>query len=843
MPRLSVRPQLLALLTLLAAAAPLRAAACPRVSMAYYTSWSRYSYPSSGIPYDKLTHICHAFLQENSDGSITPAVDLLDANLIAQAHAHGVKVLISVGGASWSAAFPALAASAANRANFANQMEAFCRTNGYDGVDIDWEFPDDNTKASNFDALIQDLRNKFNSSPAPAPSWLITSAVSGDLYYAGFLHLGTLKNSMSFFNVMTYDYHGPWTNHSGHNAGLYPSSMEWAGHGSADQRDSINYFLGQGVPAGQLNMGLPFYGYRFPTANIYGGCSCGSTTSLAYSAIAPMVGAGWTYHFDSSAQSPYLTSGSETISYDDANSIGIKADWALNTAGLAGVFMWALDNDNLGGGNQPLLAAMAAKAFACATPTFTVSPTQVVSATPTMTPVVSDTWRINAGGAAYTDSLGKLWAADNSYSSGTAASTTQTVGGPDPTLFRSERYGAAFNYSFNVPPGSYQVTLRFAEIYYTTAGKRLFNVAINGTTVLTAFDIVAAAGGAFLPVDRVFDNLAPNGGKITISFSTGGADLPKVSALQIIPEPIPTATATPSRTASPAPSGSPSATLTLSPAPSATGSATRSATATPSATRSASPTPSSAPSSAASATVTPSRTVSGTPSVPASSTATPSSTVAWPSATATPSSTASQTNAETASSTASPSAQPSSSATPSRTPRSFPSLTGTQTTTVTQVPFTATATVTPSPVVETRTSSPSVTPTPSATRSPVATASTTLTPSPSAVATATRTAVSPPSDGSLRILDRRLWPMPGPRFLSIDLSRSATRIRLRCWSTAFGLISMQELGGAPAGWSRFNLPESLQRSLPTGLSFYEVEAWDGAAKADPLPPERLLVLR
>ena len=221
----------LSLFLALALLAPqaLSSAACPRISMAYYTSWSKWTYPSSAIPYSKLTHICHAFLQENADGSLTIPADLLDANLITQAHANGVKVLISVGGASWSGAFPALAASAAARANFANQIEAFCRTYGYDGVDVDWEFPDDGTKSGNFDLLMQDLRNKFNSSAAPAPSWLITSAVSADLYYAGFLHLNTLKNSMSFFNIMSYDYHGPWSNHSGHNAALYPSSMEWGG--------------------------------------------------------------------------------------------------------------------------------------------------------------------------------------------------------------------------------------------------------------------------------------------------------------------------------------------------------------------------------------------------------------------------------------------------------------------------------------------------------------------------------------------------------------------------------------------------------------------------------------
>jgi len=50
----------------------------------------------------------------------------------------------------------------------------------------------------------------------------------------------------------------------------------------------------------------------------------------------------------------------------------------------------------------------------------------------------------------------------------------------DPKLYQTERYGN-FTYQFTVPNGGYNVTLKFAEFYWTSAGKRIFNVAINGT--------------------------------------------------------------------------------------------------------------------------------------------------------------------------------------------------------------------------------------------------------------------------------------------------------------------------------------------------------------------------
>ena len=139
---------------------------------------------------------------------------------------------------------------------------------------------------------------------------------------------------------------------------------------------------------------------------------------------------------------------------------------------------------------------------------------------------------LHSGGNAYTDTLGNSWAADNSFTGGQTSSTTHTIANtPDPTLYQSERYGD-FSYQFAVPNGSYDVKLKFAEIYWSSAGQRVFNVAINGTTVLSDFDIVAAAGAPNTAIDKTFP-VTVSSGSITIQFTTGTADLPKISALEI----------------------------------------------------------------------------------------------------------------------------------------------------------------------------------------------------------------------------------------------------------------------------------------------------------------------
>ncbi len=141
---------------------------------------------------------------------------------------------------------------------------------------------------------------------------------------------------------------------------------------------------------------------------------------------------------------------------------------------------------------------------------------------------------VNSGGPAYTDTLGNSWAADNSFTGGTADTTTHAIAGtPDPTLYQSERFGD-FSYQFTVPNGAYNVKLKFAEIYWTAPGKRLFNVAINGTPVLTEFDIVATAGAPYTALDETFP-VTVTGSSITIQFTSGLADYPKISAIEISP--------------------------------------------------------------------------------------------------------------------------------------------------------------------------------------------------------------------------------------------------------------------------------------------------------------------
>jgi glucose/arabinose dehydrogenase/N-acetylneuraminic acid mutarotase/endonuclease YncB( thermonuclease family) len=162
--------------------------------------------------------------------------------------------------------------------------------------------------------------------------------------------------------------------------------------------------------------------------------------------------------------------------------------------------------------------------------------TKAGTATVTLTPPVPGFTpiRVNAGGAAHTDPQGLVWSADTGFSGGDVYLVTAPIAGTTtPVLYQSERWNAGpLTYSFTVPNGAYTVTLKFAEIYFTSAGQRVFNIGLNGQTVQSGFDIFTAAGGANRAVDRSYP-VTVAGGQIAIQL-TPAVENPKISAIEIV---------------------------------------------------------------------------------------------------------------------------------------------------------------------------------------------------------------------------------------------------------------------------------------------------------------------
>jgi len=349
---------------MLSAALPASGAGTKRL-LAYYPYWVKDqtpSYSAAQIPYRKMTHIAHAFLllDARADGSLHVPPDLLEPELISRAHAAGVKVMISIGGADpvQQAAFAAVARDDARRRAFARNVHDFVTANGYDGVDIDWEVPNAPEDTQPCILLMQALRDEM-----PAPEWLLSMAIPANPrgWGTGF-DVRALAPKLDFINVMTYDMHGPWSDHAGHNSPLIRNADDPGEEGSV--ADSIDLFANDyGVPPDQLNVGTAFYGYQFDgVAQLWDACDCDqTTTSQNYGTyIKQRINRlGWKDKSDKAARAPYLVrQGSPgIITYDNAASTARKVDYALGKRNLGGVFMWQLSGD-YDGRKQDLLDAM-----------------------------------------------------------------------------------------------------------------------------------------------------------------------------------------------------------------------------------------------------------------------------------------------------------------------------------------------------------------------------------------------------------------------------------------------------------------------------------------------------
>jgi beta-galactosidase len=101
-------------------------------------------------------------------------------------------------------------------------------------------------------------------------------------------------------------------------------------------------------------------------------------------------------------------------------------------------------------------------------------------------------------------------------------------------LYDSYREGE-FSYRVPVPEGSqkYRIVARFAEPAATQAGERVFDVDVNGKTVLHHFDIFTAAGGKLKSVERSFEATAKDGFLVIAFRPARGKAL--VSSLSIAP--------------------------------------------------------------------------------------------------------------------------------------------------------------------------------------------------------------------------------------------------------------------------------------------------------------------
>ena len=327
---------------------------------AYWPSWLAESLPPVGIPTSYFTHLFYAFVQLDASAyqlSITQPDEQWMGNFTATLHAKNplAKAFLSIGGgASSPYTFSKMAGDPDNRAAFINSTIDVARKYGFDGLDLDWEFPTNPQDMSNLAILYSEWHAAVKKEAHYSGQYklLLSSAV----YFASDFFLSdvprsypadAIKKYVDFVSPMCFDYHGSWdTSVTGAHALLYDKAS------NISTSYGISSWIEAGVPPEKLVMGLPLYGrtWELKDQNKHGigdpavGTGPGDGI-MAYTNIVDFNSEkGATVVYDEETVSTYSYAGTNWIGYDGPISTENKVKFAWEQ-GLGGYFLWALGDD------------------------------------------------------------------------------------------------------------------------------------------------------------------------------------------------------------------------------------------------------------------------------------------------------------------------------------------------------------------------------------------------------------------------------------------------------------------------------------------------------------------
>lgn len=344
----------------------------------YYPNWAIYRQPSfkpKDIAAKLVTHINYAFIKVDASGNlilIDPWADVdyrtdwnnekpywgnfLQLNELKAQNPH-LKTLASIGGWTLSDPFSQMAENPHARSHFVRQCLEFCDKYDFDGIDIDWEYPGFAEHGGrpedkkHFTLLLKEL---YLAAKAHEPPLLVTIAAPAGPVHCGNMELSTIHPYVDWFNLMGYDFHGPWgggedevTNHQ---SALYQTEQ---GDPRFNVDSAVTYYLKQGVPSKKIVLGMPLYGRSYAASgglySTYRGIGEGTTNEAGirfFSDINERLLGSYIRHWDEQAKVPYLyhPETGQFISYDDEQSLAIKCRY-IKEKKLGGAMVWELGLD------------------------------------------------------------------------------------------------------------------------------------------------------------------------------------------------------------------------------------------------------------------------------------------------------------------------------------------------------------------------------------------------------------------------------------------------------------------------------------------------------------------